>query len=70
MAYAPLSQGFLTGQVKSLNDIPEDDWRRMFPRFQPNVFSENLKLVDEVKKIAARKSVTVSVQIRVRCINS
>jgi len=60
MAYAPLSQGFLTGQVKSFEDFPADDWRRLSPRFQPDVFDENMKLVNEVKKIADSKGVTVS----------
>ncbi len=34
--------------------------RRMYPRFQPNVFDENMKLVEEIRKIAQRKNCTVS----------
>jgi len=50
----------LTGQIKSFDDLGEHDWRRMSPRFQPDVFDENMKLVNEVKKIAERKGCTVS----------
>ena len=58
VAYSPLSRGFLTGQVRSRDDIPEGDVRRRMPRFEENVFGENLKLVDEIEKIAKRKGVT------------
>lgn len=51
----------LTGQIKSLEDIPETDLRRRFPRLQPDVFDENMKLVEEVKKVAERKGCTVSI---------
>jgi pyridoxine 4-dehydrogenase len=46
-----------TGQFKSFDDLPHDHTRHM-PRFQPDVFDENLKLVHEVKKIADQKGVT------------
>jgi len=48
----------LTGQIKSAEDIPEDDYRRTVPRFQPGAFEANLRLVDEVKKLADKKGVT------------
>ena len=54
IAYSPLSRGFLTGQIRKYEDI-ENDFRRMFPRFQREVFDDNLKLVDEVEKVAKRK---------------
>ncbi|KAK5118651.1 hypothetical protein LTR85_008116 [Meristemomyces frigidus] len=54
-AYSPLSRGFLTGQLRKYEDMDEKDFRRMFPRFQPDVFDGNLKLVDEVEKVAKRK---------------
>ncbi|TAQ89701.1 hypothetical protein B7494_g1994 [Chlorociboria aeruginascens] len=60
LAYAPLSQGFLTGQIKTLDDIPEGDMRRNFPRFQPGVFDQNLKLVDKVREIAQQKGCTMA----------
>lgn len=55
VAYSPLGRGFLTGQVKSLNDIPENDMRRGMPRFAPENFDKNLKLVEELEKIAKMK---------------
>lgn len=63
VAYAPLSQGFLTGQIKSFEDIPENDMRRMYPRFQPGAFDQNMRLVDEVEKIAQRKGCTVGTRL-------
>lgn len=47
-----------TGQIKSFNDIPEGSFLRILPRFQPDVFDENLKLVREVEKLASRKGLT------------
>ncbi|KAK2751116.1 Pyridoxine 4-dehydrogenase [Myotisia sp. PD_48] len=59
-AYSPLNKGFLTGQLRSFDDIPEGDFRRFFPRFQPDVFDLNLKLVDELDHIAKRKGVPLA----------
>jgi len=56
--YSPLGRGFLTGQFASPEDIPEGDFRRHNPRFQGANFTKNLKLVDEVKAIAAEKGAT------------
>lgn len=42
----------MTGQIKSFDDIPEGDFRRTFPRFQPENFEVNIKLVRELEKIA------------------
>ncbi|OCK83282.1 Aldo/keto reductase [Lepidopterella palustris CBS 459.81] len=58
VAYSPLGRGFLTGQIKSYNDIPEDSMLRHYPRFQPDVFDENLKLVREVEQVASQKGCT------------
>lgn len=55
---APLGHGMLTGQITSPADIPAGDFRRMHPRFQPDVFEGNLRLVREVEKLAARKGCT------------
>ena len=55
VAYSPLSKGFLTGAVRTRADIPEGDFRRLLPRFQDSVFAENLRLVDEIEKIAKSK---------------
>jgi aryl-alcohol dehydrogenase-like predicted oxidoreductase len=50
--YSPLGRGFLTGQIRSLDDLPEDDWRRTNPRFQGEAFAENLRLADRVVELA------------------
>jgi pyridoxine 4-dehydrogenase len=59
VAYSPLSRGWLTGQIRKLDDIPEDDSRRHFPRFQPDVFDLNLNLVKEIEKLAKKKGYTM-----------
>lgn len=48
----------MTGQYKSYEDLPENDIRKMFPRFQREHFDNNLKLVKEVEKIAEKKNCT------------
>lgn len=58
VAYSPVGRGFLTGQIKSIDDLPPDDRRRWFPRFQGENFAKNLVLVERVREIAARKGVT------------
>ena len=55
--YSPLGRGFLTGQIKSINDLDADDWRRQQPRFMGENFQKNLELVDKVKEIAEGKGV-------------
>jgi aryl-alcohol dehydrogenase-like predicted oxidoreductase len=50
--YSPLGRGFLTGQFKSLDDLPDNDWRRNDPRYAGDNFAENLKIVDVVRSIA------------------
>jgi aryl-alcohol dehydrogenase-like predicted oxidoreductase len=50
--YSPLGRGFLTGQIRSLDDLAEDDWRRTNPRFQGEAFEENVRLADRVAEIA------------------
>jgi len=52
VAYSPLGRGFLTGQIQSFEDLPEDDYRRGSPRFQGENFEKNLELVDKVREIA------------------
>jgi aryl-alcohol dehydrogenase-like predicted oxidoreductase len=58
VAYSPLGRGFLTGQIKSPEDLAEDDFRRNSPRFQGENFQRNLELVERVKEIASEKGVT------------
>jgi aryl-alcohol dehydrogenase-like predicted oxidoreductase len=56
--YSPLGRGFLTGQIRSPDDLAADDWRRGNPRFQGENFRRNLELVDRVRAIADTKGVT------------
>jgi aryl-alcohol dehydrogenase-like predicted oxidoreductase len=58
VAYSPLGRGFLTGQIKSPDDLAADDFRRHSPRFQDDNFRKNLDLVKRVEEIAARKKCT------------
>lgn len=58
VCYSPLGRGFLTGQIKRLEDIPEGDMRRWFDRFQPEHFHKNLELVQKVESIAQRLGIT------------
>jgi aryl-alcohol dehydrogenase-like predicted oxidoreductase len=58
--YSPLGRGFLTGQIKSVDDFDADDWRRTNPRFQGENFARNLKLVERVQAIAADKGISAA----------
>jgi len=53
--FSPLGRGFLTGEIKSFEDIPEGDYRRNDPRYQDENFGKNLALVNVVKEIASAK---------------
>jgi aryl-alcohol dehydrogenase-like predicted oxidoreductase len=55
VAYSPLGRGFLTGQFRSFEDLPADDYRRNSPRFQGENFQKNLDLVCRVEEIAREK---------------
>ena len=56
--YSPLGRGFLTGQLKSPDDLAADDSRRNHPRFQGEAFQRNLDLVREIVRMAADKGCT------------
>jgi aryl-alcohol dehydrogenase-like predicted oxidoreductase len=58
VAYSPLGRGFLTGRFRSIDDLPEDDFRRVSPRFEGENFDRNLELVEKVEEIAEEKGVT------------
>jgi len=58
VAYSPLGRGFLTGQFKRPEDIPEDDFRRFNPRFQGDNFNKNLDLVRHIETLAKTKGAT------------
>jgi aryl-alcohol dehydrogenase-like predicted oxidoreductase len=56
--YSPLGHGFLTGQLRTVDDIPNDDWRKTNPRFTGENFQRNLAIVDEVTAVAAEAGAT------------
>src|SRR3954447_17508168 len=55
VAYSPLGRGFLTGAIKSPDDLADDDFRRQNPRFKREVFDKNMELVRVVEEIASQK---------------
>jgi aryl-alcohol dehydrogenase-like predicted oxidoreductase len=60
VAYSPLGRGFLTGQIKSFEDLEETDYRRYSPRFQGENFYKNLELVERVKALSEARGVKPS----------
>jgi aryl-alcohol dehydrogenase-like predicted oxidoreductase len=58
VAYSPLGRGFLSGAIRSIDDLAADDFRRSNPRFQGENFARNIDLVDRVEEIAREKGVT------------
>jgi len=60
VAYSPLGRGFLTGQFKSPDDFPDDDFRKFHPRFQGENFEKNIQLVREVEAMAREKGCTTA----------
>ena len=60
VAYSPIGRGFLSGQIRSIDDLAPNDFRRHSPRFQGEAFQQNLDLVERVKQIADEKGVTAS----------
>lgn len=69
VAHTPLGAGMLTGQIKSLDDLPANDYHRFFPRFQPENFHTNLQLVSKINDLAAGKRCT-SAQLALSWIKS
>ena len=60
VAYSPIGRGFLSGRIRSIDDLDEKDFRRRGPRFQEENLRQNLVLVAEVEALAAEKGVTPS----------
>jgi aryl-alcohol dehydrogenase-like predicted oxidoreductase len=56
--YSPLGRGFLTGAIRSPDDLDASDWRRFNPRFQGENFDKNLELVERIESMAADKGCT------------
>jgi len=58
VAYSPIGRGILSGQIKSVDDIPAGDFRHTIPRFNKENFPKNIELVTKLEKIAEGKGVT------------
>ena len=58
VAYSPLGRGFLTGAIKTVDDLADNDFRRHSPRFAEDALAANLRLVEEIRTIAAVLQVT------------
>jgi len=56
--YSPLGHGFLTGTIRSPQELADDDWRKTNPRFTEGNFEKNLRIVDEVKAVASEFDAT------------
>jgi len=56
--YSPLGHGLLTGQIRTVDDFADDDWRKTNPRFVGENFQRNLTIVDEVRAIGAEVGAT------------
>ena len=56
--YSPLGHGFLTGEIRSNAQLSDNDWRKTNPRFTGENFERNLRIVDEVKAVAAEAGAT------------
>lgn len=56
--YSPLGHGFLTGKIRSPDDLADNDWRKTNPRFTGENFRRNLRIVDEVEAVAAEVGAT------------
>jgi aryl-alcohol dehydrogenase-like predicted oxidoreductase len=60
VAYSPLGRGFLTGQIKKIEDFETGDYRRFSPRFQGENFQKNLHLVEKIQQLATKKGCQAS----------
>jgi aryl-alcohol dehydrogenase-like predicted oxidoreductase len=56
--YSPLGHGFLTGTIRSPEELADDDWRKTNPRFTEGNFEKNLRIVDEVQAVASEIDAT------------
>lgn len=56
--YSPLGRGLFCGQLRSVENLPADDFRRTLPRFAPENFAENLKLLPRLEAIAHARHAT------------
>ncbi len=69
VAYSPVGRGFLSGDIRSPDDFPENDFRRSIPRFQGEQFYKNIELLNAIKELAEAKNIT-AVQLAIAWIIS
>ncbi|GAB6281281.1 MAG: aldo/keto reductase [Ignavibacterium sp.] len=60
VAYSPLGRGFLTGKIKTVDDLEQNDFRRFNPRFKEENLKENLKIIQGLEKVAEEKNCSLS----------
>ena len=60
VACAPLCRGLLTGSITSFNALQANDFRRFFPRFSETNLPHNLKIVEDLRKIAKKRSCSLA----------
>jgi aryl-alcohol dehydrogenase-like predicted oxidoreductase len=60
VAYSPLGRGFISGDIKSPEDFPENDYRRTIPRFQGEQFYKNIELLNAIQSLADKRGITAS----------
>lgn len=60
VAYAPLGRGFLSGAIKSADDLRPGDWRHAHPRFQPESIAANLARLEVLRDIAVEQGVSAA----------
>jgi aryl-alcohol dehydrogenase-like predicted oxidoreductase len=58
--YSPLGHGFLTGTIRSPQELSDDDWRKTNPRFTEGNFEKNLRIVDEAEAVASEVGATLA----------
>lgn len=56
--FSPLGRGFLTGRITAMAELPDDDVRHTYPRFQPGNFESNMPLLRKIEEMAAQKQCT------------
>jgi aryl-alcohol dehydrogenase-like predicted oxidoreductase len=56
--YSPLGRGFLTGALRSLDDLDDSDFRRYQPRFQGDNLAGNVAIVEVIDRLASAKGCT------------
>jgi pyridoxine 4-dehydrogenase len=65
VAYSPLGYGFLSDRFTKLSDLNENEFRRHQPRFQPGAFEANMRIADEVRKIAKSRAGVTTAQVAI-----